>query len=119
MDSGWIRPATRDDPLTWGRREGLVFGLPSEGGMPGPRGLIRVGVWNAKLGAPELVNFIAVEPAVEGAGPRRERMAYSELEPSELDAPERGKRLWTAGPRPGDLATSPDGVERLTAPIEV
>ena len=66
----WIRPTESDDALIWGRRDGIVFGIPSKHGMPGPRGLIRVGVYNDKTGKPELINFIAVEPVVHGPGPR-------------------------------------------------
>ncbi len=115
----WIRPAGPHAPLVWGRTDGVVFGLPCEGGLPGPRGLVRVGVWNADAGAPELVNFIAVEPVVEGDAPRRERMAYSELEPSVLDAPERGKRLWATTSPAGDLTTLSSGIERLSVAIDV
>ena len=115
----WVRPARFGDPLTWGRTDGLVFGLPSEGGLPGPRGLIRIGVWNADASAPELVNFIAVEPVVIGSSPRRDRMAYSELEYSALDEPERGKRLWTTGPASGEITTLPSGDEQLTVGIDV
>jgi hypothetical protein len=87
--------------------------------MPGPRGLIRVGIWNADEKAAELINFIAVEPVVEGSAPRRERMAYSELEPSELDSPQRGKRLWTTGARAGKLTAPSGGVEQLAVAIDV
>jgi len=93
--------------------------------MPGPRGLIRVGVWDATTAQPELVNFIAVEPVVEGTGSRHTRMAFSELEPSVLDAPQRGKRLWVAGKVSGEISLlSPPGVpnapvECLTVRIEV
>ena len=43
-DSQWVRPTKPGDPLLWGRKDGIVFGLPSQGGLPGPRGLIRVEV---------------------------------------------------------------------------
>ena len=103
---GWIRPASPDAPLTWGRRDGLVFGLPSSGGLPGPRGLIRVGVAQGKSGAPERVNFIAVEPVVSGSGGRFSRMGFSELEPSALDG-RKGKRLSVVGEVAGELRTLP------------
>src|SRR6202521_1771183 len=85
-ESQWIRPVKPQDPLIWGRKDGIVFGLPSAGGLPGPRGLIRIGVISPKTGAPELLNFIAIEPVVVGPGSRGDRMAFSELEPSEMDA---------------------------------
>ena len=55
-DSQWIRPHNPGDPLIWGRKDGIVFGLPSTGGLLGPRGLIRVGVLSAKTGKTELLN---------------------------------------------------------------
>jgi hypothetical protein len=93
-DSDWIRPATSADPLIWGRRDGIIFGLPSQGGLPGPRGLIRVGMISPTTHQPQLLNFIAIEPVTPGAGTRSSRMAFSELELSTLDQGSRGKRLW-------------------------
>lgn len=123
-DSRWIRPENASAPLIWGRRGGILFGLPSEGGLPGPRGLIRVGVISPHTGQPQLLNFIAIEPVVFGAGSRFSRMAFSELEPSSLDPGLRGKRLWvgTDSDYRGTLstvATSPKLIERLTVPISV
>ena len=115
----WIRPTGEGAPLTWGRTDGLVFGLPSEGGLPGPRGLIRIGVWNDTTKASELVNFVAVEPVVAGTGSRRERMAYSELEHSALDEPHRGKRLWTTGSASGELTKLDSGAEQLRVCVGV
>jgi hypothetical protein len=91
--SQWIHPHAPGDPLIWGRKDGILFGLPSPGGLRGPRGLIRVGVLSPTTGKPELLNFIAVEPVVLGPGSRSSRMAFSELEPSRLDPGEHGKRL--------------------------
>jgi hypothetical protein len=105
VDSPWIRPERADGPLLWGRKDGIIFGLPSPGGLPGPRGLIRVGVLSAKTGKPELLNFIAIEPVVLGPGSRFSRMAFSELEPSRMDQGLRGKRLWVA---PGTSASNSD-----------
>jgi hypothetical protein len=96
QDGAWIRPNPGETALVWGRRDGLVFGIPSAGGLPGPRGLVRVGT-------------------------RGSRMAFSELEMSELDRGERGKRLWVEEAR-GDLAILPAKaapIERLSVPIEV
>lgn len=121
-DDHWIRPKRATDPLVWGRRDGIVFGLPSPDGMPGPRGLIRVGI-PGKDGQPELINFIAIEPVVKGVGTRQNRMAFSELEMSELDPGQRGKRLWVAtGSGTGELTTlaaKPAPIERLSVRIEV
>jgi hypothetical protein len=125
-DSQWIRPTKHGDPLLWGRKDGIVFGLPSEGGLPGPRGLIRVGVISQKTGAPALLNFIAVEPVVAGHGSRGNRMAFSELEPSEMDTGTQGKRLWVDGDPSGrlteTLSATPNrqkSIEKLTVQIEV
>lgn len=127
-DSQWIRPQKPGDPLIWGRRDGIVFGLPSSGGLLGPRGLIRVGIVSPKTGKAELLNYIAIEPVVLGPGTRFSRMAFSELEPSRMDPGLRGKRLWVdSGISPsssyrGELHTFPnhDGpIERLSVQIDV
>ena len=129
VDSEWIRPHKPGDALIWGRKDGIVFGIPSEGGLPGPRGLIRVGVISAKTGKPELLNFIAIEPVVLGPGSRFSRMAFSELEPSRMDPGSRGKRLWvdigttTSGDWfSGDLRTRPNSaapIETLSVQIDI
>ncbi|MPZ20612.1 MAG: hypothetical protein GEV06_22275 [Luteitalea sp.] len=119
-DDGWLRPKTEDDALIWGRRDGLIFGLPSPGGLRGPRGLIRVGVLGED-GEPELINFIAIEPVVKGAGRRASRMAFSELEMSTLDPRQRGKRLWTDD-WAGELTTlpaKPEPIQQLSVRIDV
>jgi hypothetical protein len=85
-DSDGIRPESAGAPLIWGRKDGILFGLPSDGGLPGPRGLIRVGVTSKDTGRPQLLNFIAVEPVIFGAGSRFSRMAFSELEFNTLDS---------------------------------
>jgi hypothetical protein len=92
--SPWIQPHAPSDPLIWGRKDGIIFGLPSPGGLLGPRGLIRVGIVSPTTGKPELLNYIAIEPVVLGPGTRSSRMAFSELEPSRLDPGQHGKRLW-------------------------
>jgi hypothetical protein len=131
VQPSWIRPTKAGEPLIWGRKDGIVFGLPSEGGLPGPRGLIRVGVISPNTGTPELLNFIAIEPVVGGRGSRGDRMAFSELEPSEMDIGSQGKRLWVEGDPAGQLSNvssagifskRQDGgksIERLTVRIEV
>jgi hypothetical protein len=123
-DSLWIRPQKPGDPLIWGRRDGLIFGLPSFGGLKGPRGLIRVGIMAPPENTPELLNYIAIEPVIQGPGSRFARMAFSELEPSVLDAGQRGKRLWVDPGMPisGDLRIIRAGsaiVERLSVRIDV
>jgi hypothetical protein len=128
QESEWVRPQKAGDPLVWGRRDGMVFGLYSQGGMRGPRGLIRVGIFSPETSAPELLNFIAVEPVAAGAGPRFDRMAFSELEMSELDPGQRGKRMWVEGSGTKDeavrgsleiLHTGKATVERLSVRINV
>ena len=129
--SQWIQPNAPGDPLIWGRRDGIVFGLPSPGGLRGPRGLIRVGVISPTTGKPELLNFVAVEPVIVGPGSRSSRMAFSELEPSRLDPGEHGKRLWVdlssydkSGIPTGTLQTFPGerndpAIQRLSVQIDV
>jgi hypothetical protein len=119
-DGPWIRPQDPNGALVWGRKDGIVFGIPSPGGMRGPRGLIRVGIAGPS-GQPELINFIAIEPVTRGAGSRFSRLGFSELEMSELDTGERGKRLWVARTE-GELTTlpaKPKPVERLSVRVEV
>ena len=130
QDSAWVRPNKPGDPLIWGRRDGVVFGLHSPGGIKGPRGLIRIGLFpTPHAAAPELLNFIAVEPVIQGGGARFDRMAFSELEMSQLDIGQRGKRMWVDkdtsaenGTPSGKLETLHAGkatVERLTVRIDV
>lgn len=117
-DSAWVRPAAPSEPLIWGRRDGIVFGLASPGGMRGPRGLIRVGILNN--GQAELINFVAVEPVTFGEGTRQSRMAFSELEKSQTDG--RQGKLFRAADRLGTIETlpaKPAPVERLTVRINV
>jgi len=108
-DGPWLRPGKAGDPLIWGRRDGIIFGLPSPGGLPGPRGLIRTGIVDPARG-PILINFIAFEPVVAGKG-----KGFSELEGSALDG-RRGKRLRAEGPVEGVLATE-NGVEALRVTV--
>lgn len=129
QQSPWVRPMKAGDPLYWGRRDGIVFGLISPGGIRGPRGLIRIGVYTPNSSEPQLLNFIAVEPVVHGPGLRFDRMAFSELEMSTLDPGQRGKRMWADrsasvkdGVPRGTLETFHTGeatVERLSVRIDV
>lgn len=129
QESPWVRPSKPGDPLVWGRRDGIVFGLSSQGGIRGPRGLIRLGLFPPGSSTPDLLNFIAVEPVIVGAGPRFDRMAFSELEMSQLDPGQRGKRMWVDsesvdadGAPSGKLETLHAGkatVERLSVRIDI
>lgn len=125
IDGAWLRPAIASpaEPR-WGHASGLHIGIHP---TPGPRGLLRV--YTPYLAHPRerLINFIAVEPIVAGATDR----GLSELEPSTLDAGERGKRFWSADSlaaalTPGDPVSPArgtieqiDGVEHLTVWIGV
>lgn len=120
QDGQWVRPASASDPLVWGRKDGVVFGLASPGGMRGPRGLIRVGIWNGGTNEAELVNFVAVEPVTFGYGSRQSRMGFSELEKSQSDG-QQGKRFSTtdfAGTLES-VPARPQPVERLSVRIDV
>ena len=129
QDSQWVRPLMPGDPLVWGRRDGIVFGLFSPGGIKGPRGLIRVGLFTPDATEPQLLNFIAVEPVIQGPGNRFDRMAFSEMEMSVLDPGLRGKRMWVhpengekEGFNGGTIQTLHAGnatVERLSVRIDV
>jgi hypothetical protein len=90
----------------------------------GPRGLIRVGYPISTNGGYNLINFIAVEPIVNG------QRGFSELELSALDDA-RGKRLWAVGETnpapgtsqptlvPGRLTRPSPGVEQLDVTVRV
>jgi hypothetical protein len=88
-----------------------------------------VGMFPPNARTPELLNFIAVEPIVRGPGNRYDRMAFSELEMSQLDPGQRGKRMWVDaesdaadGAPSGKLETFHVGdatVERLSVRIDV
>lgn len=126
----WIRPHDPHGALIWGRSDGVVFGLPSPGGLRGPYGLIRIGIFNAKTQTASLVNFVAIEPVIFGPGSRLARQGFSELGYSHYSPGHRGKRLWVPVPKDGDLKKAiagtlrsfpvrPTPVEELTVRIEV
>lgn len=99
-DERLFRAGIDTDRSAWGLREGVRFavwpsGIGDRPGQGGPRGLIRVGYPILDDGGYSLVNFIAIEPIVEGQAHR----GFSELEPSDSDG-RRGK-LIEAGPPPG------------------
>lgn len=93
----WIRPASRTSPSIWGLKGGIVFSIwpygvetdaSSFGG--GPRGLIRVGYeFKGKI---YLINFLAIEPVVNG------KIEFSEISPSQVDQ-KWGKLMWASGTR--------------------
>jgi hypothetical protein len=88
--------------------------------MKGPRGLIRVGIYAD--GAPQLLNYIAVEPVIDGPSDRVDRMAFSELEMSQLDPGQQGKRMWPGASGSGKLETLHLGdttLERLSVELDV
>ncbi len=126
-NSLWIRPTNSTETLIWGRKDGIIFGLYSKGGIPGPRGLIRVGIYNPKTGKSELINFIGVEPAVAGPGSRESRRGISEEEMSIVDPGVKGKRMWVQGPPgadpktviAGELTTNANQIEELNVRINV
>lgn len=91
-DPGWILPNDWSSPAVWGIRGGIVVSLwPSPVGTTqpgttgGPRGLLRIG--HNFEGETYLINFIAVEPVVNG------EMEYSEVSPSRVDG-KVGKFMW-------------------------
>ena len=90
----WIRPENVKSPPVWGIHGGIVVGLwPAslEGDFPnaegGPRGLLRIGY--ELNGMIYLINYIAVEPLVDGD------MEFSEVRPSVVDG-KLGKMFWAA-----------------------
>jgi hypothetical protein len=88
----WVRAGLNTNQPVWGVRGGLLWAIPPGGfrSASGPRGLIRLGYPIAINGGYDLINFIAVEPIVNG------NRGFSELEPSALDHA-RGKRIWALG----------------------
>lgn len=90
----WIRPETEKSPPMWGIHEGIVVGLwpaaiekTGQNGEGGPRGLLRIGYDHN--GVVYLINFIAVEPVVNGD------MEFSEVSPSSVDG-HLGKQFWAS-----------------------
>ncbi|SDT07935.1 hypothetical protein SAMN05216490_2438 [Mucilaginibacter mallensis] len=90
----WIRPDNEKSPPIWGIHNGIVVGLwPAsiEKGGPGyeggPRGLLRIGYEYG--GTVYLINYIAVEPVVNGD------MEFSEVTESRVDG-KWGKLFWAA-----------------------
>ena len=122
----WVRAGLNTNQPVWGVHGGLLWAVPPGGFRPGgePRGLIRLGYPISTNGGYDLINFIAVEPIVNG------QRGFSELELSTLDHV-RGKRIWavsetnlpTAAPQPvlvpGRLFLPSPGVEQLEVTLQV
>ena len=98
-DPRFFGPETDTGQPVWGLRNGLRFGVWPGAiggrGEGGPRGLIRAGYPALPNGDCLLVNFIAIEPVVQGQRAR----GFSELEPSTTDG--RPGKTIHAGPPPG------------------
>ena len=101
--ANWIRPGAGSNDKTLGIHNGIVFSIWPNGvetgdkGTGGPRGLIRVGY--EYQGKVYLINYIAVEPVVDG------KIEYSEISPSAMDG-KWGKLFW-AGDSETDNAYNP------------
>ena len=122
----WVRAGLNTNQPLWGVRGGLLWAVPPGGfrAAGGPRGLIRVGYPISTNGGYDLINFIAVEPIVNG------RRGFSELELSALDQT-RGKRIWAVGETnlasgeppsalaPGKLTRPSAGAEQLDVMLRV
>jgi len=122
----WVRAGLNTNQPLWGVRGGLLWAVPPGGfgGSGGPRGLIRLGYPISTNGAYSLINFIAVEPIVNG------QRGFSELELSALDQTH-GKRLWAVGETnltlvgppatlaAGKLTRPPSGAEQLEVVVRV
>lgn len=124
LSARWLRSGATTNALVWGIQGGLQFALHPHGFAGrngGPRGLIRVGYPNLANGQYDLINFIAVEPVVNG------ERGLSELEESAYDQ-KHGKIFWPGGSKNPPAApllhagfiTSPaPGVKQLNLPLSV
>jgi hypothetical protein len=120
----WVRGKHDGFQPCWGIDGGLLFGIhPGDSKGDGqPRGLIRIYSPVLPGGKYDLINFIALEPIVDG------RRGFSEMERSRLDGVP-GKRIWTeagtGAPRgspktdPGKLSRLPGGIEQLELNLHV
>lgn len=123
----WIRAGINTEEPRWGIKDSMEISLWRNLDRQGPRGLIRLFYpIGAEDGGSTRVNFIAVEPVVDG------RKGFSELEKSAHDG-KRGKMLWASKLpmalglpdlgelelEPGVLSTSESGVEQLSVTIRV
>ncbi len=122
-DSPWLRAGLTTNSPVWGIKGGLQFALHPGGftrGVGGPRGLIRIGYPTLTNGGYDLINFLAVEPVVNG------RKGLSELEKSSVDG-RQGKMFWAgemaAGTNvqlvAGEISSPAPGVEQLSVTVAV
>jgi hypothetical protein len=119
--SDWSRPGLNTNQPVWGVRGGLLWAVAPAGFRGGePRGLIRLGYPVLPEKRYDLVNFIAIEPIVDG------HRGFSELENSQLDGVP-GKRIWPVGSSsgpgtnlvPGQLRKQSGGQEELEVVLRV
>lgn len=107
----WVRGGPDGTQPMWGIRGGLQFAIPPA--SRGPRGLVRLLAPTLSGGKYDLINFIAVEPIVNG------KRGFSELEHSKLDN-RAGKRFWVEPDGiTGELSRLDGGVEQLTVIVHV
>ena len=84
----WYLPSNQTNQPVWGVSGGLKCALPLVGMMDrAPRGLVRLHFPVSPEGGYDLINFLAIEPIVNG------QRGFSELEFSESDR-KPGKRMW-------------------------
>jgi hypothetical protein len=111
----WVRPGLSTNQPVWGLRGGLLWAVAPAGFRGGePRGMVRLGYPVLGNQRYDLINFIAIEPVVQG------RRGFSELERSQLDglngkpirAEGSGESALTSAAA-GDLWKSADGGEEL------
>lgn len=112
----WVRPSSQHPAQpVWGHSKGLRVGLSP---MPGPRGLLRI--YAPYLGHADgrMINYIAIEPVVQGMLAR----SFSELEESLLDQVE-GLRFWSANSihdgLPGEPTEPARGVIDCDGDVEI
>jgi hypothetical protein len=104
-DGAFVRPGhdSPRDRAVWGHRDGLRIGIrPTRG----PAGLIRIYTPYLVQAFPRVVNFLSIEPSVQGQRGR----GQSELEMSRERPGERGLTFWASNEiapaaRPERLAT--------------
>jgi hypothetical protein len=117
----WSRPGLTTNQPVWDVRGGLLWAV-APAGFRGhePRGLIRLGYPVLPEKRYDLINFIAIEPIVQG------QRGFSELERSQLDGLA-GKRIWAESSAavaatnlvPGQLGHRPEGQEELRVNLQV
>ena len=120
---GWLIPADDDSAAPWwGIKNGIGVTVPTQ---HGPRGLIGIQTPYLGLQGYQVLNFVALEPIVDG------HRGYSEMEHSKVDDVQ-GLRLWAtddierdaqppaAGTRPpkGKIETI-DGVQTLSLYVHI